>query len=367
MAPGLAPVNRENQGHYPLTGSCLGIEGFQILSPTFQEISCLDGKWNAVIDLTEMPDGFTKIETNLHDEKGNPIVFDLIKDTQPPMLSDLILDFGKHFTNKKVLPFSVSQSEGYWIYLTDVAGCSSGGTWQLLATTTFVNIDSPEGVKTIYAKIKDLAGNESACVSDSITLDLTAPVLTGLLDDSHPEKSYFWNWGCTDISACSYRFIVDQMATTEPVGAFGSLTSASQISGDGFYYLHIQAQDESGNLGSVSHVRALLDNTGPNLAISSPTPILGNSSTIFQWDITYSSDTNTVTLSAADITLGGTHGHRPIDPASLRPTQHRTARPAAVGVGRRLELQGSRRHPRGAHRHRDVAPVPRTPSLASTQ
>ncbi|WP_291515430.1 Ig-like domain-containing protein [Bdellovibrio sp. ArHS] len=80
-------------------------------------------------------------------------------------------------------------------------------------------------------------------------------------------------------------------------------------SGDGTVAISVtaaSAHDAAGNaaLAAGPSAFATIDNTGPSLSIATPTPSVGNSSTSFQWVVTYTG-ASTVTLSAADVSLQG--------------------------------------------------------------
>ncbi len=139
----------------------------------------------------------------------------------------------------------------------------SGSSYAFLVT--------PLGQGTVTVEIgagaaQDSAGNQStAAVSLVRTYDSIPPTMTGLANDGVWRASKSWSWGCDE--TCTYRFVVDTNATTTPSGAYGSLTSTSQSSGSGTFYLHVQALDSAGNTTLV-HVSALLDNTVPSSVAS---------------------------------------------------------------------------------------------------
>lgn len=57
------------------------------------------------------------------------------------------------------------------IYISTTPNCGEGGNWYDFASGKKSNIDLPQahGTNVIYAKFRDTAGNESICVSDSIS------------------------------------------------------------------------------------------------------------------------------------------------------------------------------------------------------
>lgn len=60
----------------------------------------------------------------------------------------------------------------------DVQATENASAWVAYSSTYAVTLSSGDGSKTVYAKIRDDVYNETAQLSDSITLDTTAPVVT---------------------------------------------------------------------------------------------------------------------------------------------------------------------------------------------
>ncbi|MBV2169342.1 MAG: hypothetical protein KUL82_11615 [Bdellovibrio sp.] len=145
-----------------------------------------------------------------------------------------------------------------------VSGFSGSG-----ATYTFTVTPAAQGLVTVAVNAgvaTDAAGNgNTAATNLTRTYDSVGPTITGLSGDPIWKTSKTWSWGCSE--ACTYRFVVDTNAGTIPSGGYGSTVTASQSSGSGTYYLHVQAQDEAGNT-SITHVSVLLDNTSPTAPTS---------------------------------------------------------------------------------------------------
>ncbi len=114
---------------------------------------------------------------------------------------------------------------------------------------------------TVTTYLSSGSNSESSC-SSLVTIDTTAPMVTGLSNDATPTTAKNWSWGCSE-SPATYRYTIDQVSNTSPAGAYGSTTSASQSSGDGTYYIHVQCMDAAGNTSAKVHISALLDNTAP--------------------------------------------------------------------------------------------------------
>ncbi len=118
------------------------------------------------------------------------------------------------------------------------------------------------------ANVIDLAGNTiggTDSATDSGHAQGTLPTVTGLSDDATVTTAKTWTWDCDE--TCSYRFAVDTSPTWTPVGVFGATATATQSTGSGTYYLHVQAKDAAGNLSDpVTTVSAVL-NHAPTLTM----------------------------------------------------------------------------------------------------
>ncbi len=100
-------------------------------------------------------------------------------------------------------------------------------------------------------------------------LGLEAPPITGLADDSTPTKSKTWNWDSDDPTV-QFRYLIDQTESSVPTGEYSSVKTATQSSGNGIYYIYVQARSDAGIESAVTTVSAILDNTAPAIEITSP-------------------------------------------------------------------------------------------------
>ncbi len=163
------------------------------------------------------------------------------------------------------------------LYTTSNCSSTAVATGTVAASQTSISLTASaivaDGSVSYYARATDPLGNASSCSSASVayTLDTQGPVVTGLADDiqASPPNSKTWSWNCTDggvAATCSYVYLVDLLATTEPTGIYSTTTMATQViqgSGSGIFYIHVRAMDAAGNLSSTVHVKANLFNSVP--------------------------------------------------------------------------------------------------------
>jgi hypothetical protein len=86
--------------------------------------------------------------------------------------------------------------------------------------------------------------------------DFIKPRVTGLANDSTPRKSKTWTWSADE--PATFRYIVDMNPSGSAADEFTAVTSATQATGKGTYYIHVQAKDGAGNESDVVTVSAVL-------------------------------------------------------------------------------------------------------------
>ncbi|NBX77627.1 MAG: hypothetical protein EBQ92_13850 [Proteobacteria bacterium] len=84
------------------------------------------------------------------------------------------------------LTLNASDTNLYEMYVTNSAGCGTGGNWVDYSSTINHNLGQNNSTATVYVKFRDYALNESSCVSDTIVHDNTAPTLDSLTPATGP-------------------------------------------------------------------------------------------------------------------------------------------------------------------------------------
>jgi len=136
-----------------------------------------------------------------------------------------------------------------------------------------------EGEHTLYVLGKDSLGNwqpEDSPITFQWSVDMTVPVVQNLTDSFLPTNSISWTWKASE--AAQFRYLIDNVFDNVPTGEYSDITMVTQSTGDGIYYLHVQAKDMAGNESAVQTVQATLDNTPPNAVIhySETTPTMNS-------------------------------------------------------------------------------------------
>lgn len=133
--------------------------------------------------------------------------FNLTLDTIAPSGVSIIINNGATFATKSAVSVKIATSDtdttGYqmkiWGDIT-AAATESAATWQTFSTSKSLTLTTGDGLKTIHCKVRDDVGNESAEVTDTITLNTNVPVVT----ITGPDKSKISKVSGFDTSILSF-------------------------------------------------------------------------------------------------------------------------------------------------------------------
>lgn len=117
--------------------------------------------------------------------------FNLTLDTLAPAGLTAVLNEDAIYTTSEVVTLGLSLGDtdttGYQMKIWGIDGVAdeASAAWETFAAEKSITLPSGDGLKTVYVKVRDDVGNETAAASDSITLDTAVPVvvITG------PDKS----------------------------------------------------------------------------------------------------------------------------------------------------------------------------------
>ena len=110
--------------------------------------------------------------------------FNLTLDTLAPSGIKLLINDGAQYTTSTAVTLKIeledAETTGYQMKIWGIADAATetAASWQTFAASKSVNITSGDGLKTIYVKVRDDVGNESAAASDTITLDTAVAAVT---------------------------------------------------------------------------------------------------------------------------------------------------------------------------------------------
>ena len=170
------------------------------------------------------------------------------------------------YTNSSSVVLSISAQNASEMYITNTAGCGSGGTWVPYATTSAGWIlASANQTNTVYIKFRNAFLLESACYSDSILHDSIAPTTAsapshiGTLDNLSQSPSVTWTNDSTDAGSgiSHYEYAVGtgvvgsgleaNIKTWTSVGSSPFTASGLSLSYGTQYFISLRAVDSAGN------------------------------------------------------------------------------------------------------------------------
>lgn len=138
--------------------------------------------------------------------------------------------------------------------------------------STIAAIDN-ESNTILYASYKDLVNKDNA-ISTVINsahdntkltniksiIDKIPPIILNLSDDKFPRATKKWNWSANETSTFRH-FVTKNKSFVFTDEVYDSNSSSNQITGNGVYYLYVQAKDKAGNESAVTKVSAILDSS----------------------------------------------------------------------------------------------------------
>jgi subtilisin family serine protease len=99
----------------------------------------------------------------------------IIHDNQAPTSPTIAINSAANYTNSTSVTLSLSSTGASQMYVTNIAGCSAGGSWETYSTSKSWTLGQTNATATVYAKYRDAAGNETSCISDTIIHDNIMP------------------------------------------------------------------------------------------------------------------------------------------------------------------------------------------------
>jgi hypothetical protein len=155
-------------------------------------------------------------------------------------------------------------------------GNSAWSAWEAYTASKFWILSNGDGVKWVYARFRDEAGNISDTVADSITLDTASP--SGTVSINSGAACTKTNSVILAISATGnanqMQFSNDASSWSTWEGLVG-VKSWSLSSGDGLKTVFLRFKDGAGNLSGTASAQIILDATAPRDGALIATPRVG--------------------------------------------------------------------------------------------
>ena len=219
-------------------------------------------------DLEDTSDGLKKVYAKCRSSDGteSDCIFDSITlDTTAPDQTALVISSGEDFTTSTSVSLGLSANNATKMYISNNPTCSVGGVWEDFVNTKLWTLEQTNGVATVYVRFKDLAGNVSSCISDTIIHDDIPPSDPGSFSDSEQSmiltQTTGLGWTPSSDAGSGVDYYEVRIGSTvngsdildwTGVGNVNgyTVTGLSLMSAD-TYYADIRAYDQAGNVSSV--------------------------------------------------------------------------------------------------------------------
>jgi len=277
----LALVNNQpfvKERAVPLKFKTADATHFQISdNPNFDKANWVKADVNKTTYQLPDEDGAYKIYFRLKDAVGNisePLVVPVLLDRESPQANRLLINNGAEWFNrvdmKVTLAFNVQEADEVMI---SNSKAFAEAKWQSLERTMGWILDgTTDGKKTVYAKFRDKAGNESEIVSASIKVDTKGPKI----------NDFIINEGDVYTKALSRKVQIKIDAqgadsiyiSNEPIDLlkplhwipFTDTLTWQLMDQDGVLTVHALLKDKAGNVSLEVKDHIILDRVPPELA-----------------------------------------------------------------------------------------------------
>ncbi|MGA1793914.1 MAG: PA14 domain-containing protein, partial [Thermoplasmatota archaeon] len=185
-------------------------------------------------------------------------------DITPPTITTLTINDGGSLTNSTSAVLKIRAEDdlsGPESLRTSVDG-SSWSEWFPFSTTVPFSLDGPDGPKTVYVQVRDVAGHFSSVISSSIVLDTTPPVTLMELEGEEGSSGWYTS-GIVITLSCSDPD-VDRTVFVKDWDQEQEYTSPIHFLENGEHVLVFWSEDTAGNREVQTTLGIRIDRELPN-------------------------------------------------------------------------------------------------------
>ncbi|RYZ53383.1 MAG: hypothetical protein EOP07_17920, partial [Proteobacteria bacterium] len=158
-----------------------------------------------------------------------PSSFSVTVDSMAPTATSISIASGVSYATSTAVTLTLAATGASQMFVSNTAGCATSVSWEAYATSKSWTLGQANAQAEVFVKFRDAAGNESACISDTIIHDNTIPsgdtisingnaastssttvTLTLAVSDTNPKEMYI-----TNTSGCSADGTWETFATTK--------------------------------------------------------------------------------------------------------------------------------------------------------
>ncbi|MFC1611265.1 hypothetical protein ACFL6C_09910, partial [Myxococcota bacterium] len=215
------------------------------------------------------------VEVRFTDRAGNVVdgIIDSIQlDNVAPSGPSVVIDGDNTFSTDTVvvLALSATATTTVEMQISNGVGCVGGGSWQAFASPFTWTLDGggDDLTKTVSAKFRDAAGNETSCVFDTIQVDNVAPIAqyVSIEDGATYTNTDPFNLTIVYSGNPVYMYIAESEAAldldVEEPPATNATFDASLL-GEGTINVFVRFEDDAGNVSNTVLDSIIRDVTGP--------------------------------------------------------------------------------------------------------
>jgi len=234
----------------------------------------------------EGDDGVHWVYVRFRDKAGNwttePLRASVVLDRLPPANPTLTIDGGARYATRNRVMLQLSATDAREMLISQSSDFS-GTLWMDFNPTLSWTLSLPDGPKTLYAKFRDEAGNETALVSSSIILDTTPPTHARILING---GASFTKTSTVHLTLAAEE-ATEMLVSNDPAFAGASwMPLADSLSwtlpwGDGEKNIFAKFRDAAGNETATLKAVITLDTVPPtntSLTINGGAPYTNNTS-----------------------------------------------------------------------------------------
>lgn len=205
-----------------------------VASVTVNGVSAVvsENQFNTDVNLVEGLNLITAVAVNEFGNTDSDII-NVILDTVPPQNPSVNIAGGE-YTNTRDIDLTFSAVDAVEMKIGEDLGFANVD-WEGYIANKIFTLSSGDGSKTVYVKYRDIAQNETAPVSDTITVDTTIPQLQINL----PNNGFFTNSLQVDVSGAFVEANLDNIKVND-------ITAV--IDGNSFSVEWIQLDNEGENI-----------------------------------------------------------------------------------------------------------------------
>ncbi|MSP18651.1 MAG: hypothetical protein EXR74_03670, partial [Bdellovibrionales bacterium] len=156
-------------------------------------------------------------------------------DTQGPLFPTIAINSESTHTNTVLVDLTLSAVGSGEMFITNTAGCATGGNWETYSSSkTAWVLNQTNAIATVFVKFRDIALNESTCISDTIVHDNISATVASITSSNA-------NGTFTSAEIVSVQVVFSEAVTVSTVSGTPTLTletgstdaTASYASGSG--------------------------------------------------------------------------------------------------------------------------------------